>query len=361
MVEHVLLPQTRFRRAAVLVAAVVAVLIPTVAVGPALTVPVTPRDLPLPVEVDLQQQYQGQSICDPVAKPGIVKLTELLKTTYGKNTMYSTRACADDPSSEHTEGRALDWMVSKRVPAQKEKALAFLNWLTAPGPDGTPAAMARRMGIMYIGWDDQIWRGYGNIGWGELKGCFSKQSTSYDTYCHRDHVHFSLTWDGAAANTSYWDGGAQLTPPCTVSRTSGKVPAVSGPLRDVALPAPKRVINTNSGAGNSKRICRLQEDRWAGDLQKIDVKIAGKAGVPAQGVKSALLRVYAVKPNSPMPVWVWPTNGKRPAKPKLTATLNKTSSATFRVKLGAKGAVSVATSTGDAAIRVDVVSYRTNS
>ena len=33
-----------------------------------------------------------------------------------------------------------------RVPAEQAKAVAFLNWLLAPGPDGTKAAMARRMG-----------------------------------------------------------------------------------------------------------------------------------------------------------------------------------------------------------------------
>ena len=66
-----------------------------------------PRDRVLPLAIDVAQQYQGQSICSPTQKPGVTKLSALLKETYGPDTMYLTRACKDDPTSEHTEGRAL--------------------------------------------------------------------------------------------------------------------------------------------------------------------------------------------------------------------------------------------------------------
>lgn len=330
-----------------------AVASPAVAVGAA---PI-PRARALPTAMDLQQQYQGQSICDPVAKPGITKLSALLRDTYGPATMYSTRACKDDPTSEHTEGRALDWMVSMRVPAEQAKAVAFLNWLLAPGPDGTKAAMARRMGIMYIGWNNQIWRGYNKVGWGELKGCFakSKAATSYDTFCHRNHVHFSMTWDGAAALTSYWDGTAQSTPPCDISRTSGALPGLPA-RRAVTLPAERKIFDTSTGTGNSKKVCRLQEPRWSGDNQHVDAKVAGKGGVPANAVR-ALVRLTAVAPNAPMKVFVWGAGRKRPAKPALTTAMSQDGSALVWVRLGRKGAVSVATNTGDTFIRVSAVGY----
>lgn len=356
----------RGRRLSAVVATCVAVLAPfavvaspsVTATAAATTVASVPRDRVLPLAIDVAQQYQGQSICSPTPKPGVTKLSALLKETYGPDTMYSTRACKDDPTSEHTEGRALDWMVSLRVPAQQAKAVAFLNWLLAPGPDGTKAAMARRMGVMYIGWNNQIWRGYNNVGWGELKGCFSKskKSTSYDTFCHRDHVHFSLTWDGAAAVTSYWDGTAQVTPPCAKPSTTGKKPTLPAVRRAVTLPAETKVFDTTTGTGNKKRICRLQEPRWSGDTQRVDAKIAAKGGVPANAVK-ALVRVTAVSPNAPMSLFVWGTGRTRPAKPKLVTVQNQDSSALVWVRLGKKGSISVATNTGDTGVRVDAVGY----
>ncbi len=356
----------RGRRLSAVVATCVAVLAPfavvaspsVTATAAATTVASVPRDRVLPLAIDVAQQYQGQSICSPTPKPGVTKLSALLKETYGPDTMYSTRACKDDPTSEHTEGRALDWMVSLRVPAQQAKAVAFLNWLLAPGPDGTKAAMARRMGVMYIGWNNQIWRGYNNVGWGELKGCFSKskKSTSYDTFCHRDHVHFSLTWDGAAAVTSYWDGTAQVTPPCAKPSTTGKKPTLPAVRRAVTLPAETKVFDTTTGTGNKKRVCRLQEPRWSGDTQRVDAKIAAKGGVPANAVK-ALVRVTAVSPNAPMSLFVWGTGRTRPAKPQLVTVQNQDSSALVWVRLGKKGSISVATNTGDTGVRVDAVGY----
>lgn len=311
----------------------------------------------LPPTMDNTAQYQGQSICDPPPKPGIAALKQLLGQTYGKHPRYTSRDCASDPSSEHTEGRALDWMVSLRVPTERVKATAFLDWLLAPGADGSKAAMARRMGIMYIGWNNQIWRAYQPLGWGELKGCFSKNSTSYDTYCHRDHIHFSMTWDGAAGLTSYWDGSPQVTPSCRVGRTSGRAAKVRKPFTTSALTKRTKFLDTTTGQGNSKQICRIQESRWSGDTQRLDVKIAGRKGIPSSGVRRATVTVTAVGPNAPMPIYVWPTGKSQPRKARFVTGINQTSSATFRVNLGAKGQISVATGTGDTHVRVNVLSY----
>jgi len=248
-------------------------------------------------------------------------------------------------------------MVSLRVPAQQAKATAFLDWLLAPGAGGWKAAMARRMGIMYIGWNNQIWRAYHPMGWGELKGCFSKKSASYDTYCHRDHIHFSMTWDGAAGLTSYWDGSAQVTPSCAVGRASGRVAKVRTPFTTSTLTKRTTFLDTTTGQGNRRQICRIQESRWSGDPQRLEVLVAGRNGIPTSGVRRATVTVTAVDPNAPMPIYVWPTGGSQPSTPRFVTSINQTSSATFRANLGAKGRISVATGTGDTNIRVTVLSY----
>lgn len=328
-----------------------------IAVTPGSTSPV-PAPRVLPAGMDVVQQYEGHSVCDPVAKPGILKLQALLTATYGPHTFHSTRACAADPSSEHTEGRALDWMVSNRVPAQKAEADAFLSWLLAPDEQGVPGAIARRMGIMYIIWNNQFWRSYAPMGWGELNGCSANKlkPKNYDTSCHRNHVHFSMTWDGAAALTSYWDGTAQSTDACPSSRRGGRVGKEPAQLTQVDLPE-ANILDTRTGQGNNKRVCRLQQDRWSGDGHRLDVKVAGKGRIPTVGAYRAILRITAVDPNAPMGIFVWPTGTKRPSVPSFTATMNTTAATDVQVRIGAGGFVSIANSTGDTNITATVVGY----
>ena len=338
-------------------AAAVAPVTPPVPV-PTPIVPV-PAPRTLPAAMDVAQQYEGQSICDPVAKPGVLKLQALLRATYGPATFYSTRACAADPTSEHTEGRALDWMVNSRVPVEKAKAEALIAWLLAPDASGVPGANARRMGIMYVIWNNLFWRAYDPIGWSKFGGCSAKARASevYDTTCHRNHIHFSMTWDGAAALTSYWDGTAQTQGYCPSSFRGGKVPRVPAPL--VAVPLPEATIfDTRTGRGNSRRICRMEEDRWAGDGHKLDVKVAGKGRVPGVGAYWATLRVTAVDPNAPMAIFAWPTGKNRPGKPTLTTTMNSAASVIVDLRIGAGGYVSIATNTGDTNVAVSVLGYR---
>ena len=308
--------------------------------------------------MDNVQQYQGQSICNPPAKPGVAKLRALLRKTYGNYTFYAARPCADDPTSEHTEGRALDWMVSLRRPDEKAKADAFLRWLLAAGPDGTPAAMARRMGIMYIGWNSRIWRSYRGPGWGELKGCLSKPSQSWDTYCHRDHIHFSFTWDGAAGRTSYWDGTPETTPTCPVTQPSGNPVPLRGPLRWVTLARPKVVVDTSTGFGNYGRVCRLEESRWSGDTQLASVRLTGARGKVPSDSPRVRVRVTAVNANAPAGISVWPS-GSRPSSPAFQSAMNSSTSKVLQLRLGAGGSISLATGTGNTAYRVELLGYQT--
>jgi hypothetical protein len=148
--------------------------------------------------------YQGQSTCDPTPKPGAIAMADVIKATYGASEIIGIpRGCDVGGRSEHKEGRAVDWMVDVRDPAERAMAEAYLNWLLGPDQAGRMHGHAYQLGVMYIGWHDRMWRGYRpEIGWTELKGCFSKPEKRHDNYCHRNHIHISLTLAGAAGNTT---------------------------------------------------------------------------------------------------------------------------------------------------------------
>ena len=154
---------------------------------------------PLPPDLPITIQYEPQTTCESSPKPGALRLEQIIKGTYGANQYtWIPRDCDRGGRSEHKEGRAIDWMVDVRDPQQRANAEAFLNWLLGPDAAGRPYGHALQLGIMYIGWHDRFWRGYGiDRGWTELKGCFAKPEEKHDNYCHRNHIHISLTWAGA--------------------------------------------------------------------------------------------------------------------------------------------------------------------
>lgn len=182
---------------------------PTTWTGPAAGPPVPGEGLPaapmpaplppLPPDLPVTIEYEPQTTCEDSPKPGALRLEQIIKSTYGSDEYtWIPRDCDRGGRSEHKEGRAIDWMVDVRDPAQRAEAEAFLQWLLGPDANGRPYGHALQLGIMYIGWHDRFWRGYSmDRGWTELKGCFSKPEEKHDNYCHRNHIHISLTWAGA--------------------------------------------------------------------------------------------------------------------------------------------------------------------
>lgn len=251
-----------------------------------------PPDRAYPAPLDAPIEYEGMTTCDPVARPGALALRQLLLDTYGETAIGITRACNMDTISEHKEGRAVDWMVDFRNKAEFAEAQAFVNWVTAKGPDGTPAANARRLGIMYIGWADKFWRAYDpGRGWTELKGCFSAsmQGASQDTFCHRNHVHFSMTWDGAAGRTSYWDATPVVDKVCPGYRESTSGQTLK-PTSSFVPVTPKRIYKSTG--------CVVGQQRWSGDNRSVSVKVAGRAGVP-KSAQAVAVRVTVNDTNAP--------------------------------------------------------------
>ncbi|HEY3715530.1 MAG TPA: peptidoglycan-binding domain-containing protein [Jatrophihabitantaceae bacterium] len=165
-------------------------------------VPPTPPGLPAGIEP--LADYVAQTSCDPTVKPGTAALGRLLTSTYHGTTISSAYGCGTDgPVSEHYEGRALDWMVSVRSPAPAAQARALLAWLFATDQAGHRYARARRLGVMYIVFDNRIWGGWDGS-WHPHSTCASHPQTSWDSTCHRNHMHISLSWEGAMKRTSYW-------------------------------------------------------------------------------------------------------------------------------------------------------------
>lgn len=172
--------------------------------GSAATAATPSEPVGLPAEIEPLAGYLGQVACDPTAKPGAVALGNLLTATYPGTSYDISRPCGPG-QSEHYEGRAVDWTDSVRDPAQAAQASALLSWLFASDEAGNPDANLRRLGIMYLIWNNQIWGAYATgAGWQPYLDCASHPDPSWDTTCHRDHLHVSLSWAGAMGRTSFW-------------------------------------------------------------------------------------------------------------------------------------------------------------
>ncbi|HVM28179.1 MAG TPA: hypothetical protein VM433_10995 [Mycobacteriales bacterium] len=154
--------------------------------------------------VDPYARYDGQTRCAAVPTPGVVALQELVTSAYPAfRKGYLLRDCASGGTSEHKDGRAWDWPVHADKPEEKAAADELLAWLTEPDDNGNAHARARRLGIMYIIWNKQVFKAYGtNPGWSPYTG----------SNPHVDHVHFSLSWSGARQSTSWWLRTSAPTP-----------------------------------------------------------------------------------------------------------------------------------------------------
>ncbi len=348
---------------ALVLAAVVAVVLPLAVAVPSraadsvepVVVPAAPRAYsPL---VDGFASYQGQSTCTPKAKPGAAKLASLLRTTYGSYSIGISRSCSVGGQSEHKEGRALDWMVNAKVAEQKAAAESFLAWLLATDDLGNVAAMARRLGVMYIGWNDRFWRGYDvGRGWTELKGCLTdpaKKAAGYDTYCHRNHVHISLTWEGAMGLTSFWSG-RPLPGPCL----TGWSPAPPAPVQGapVRLVTPVRVLDTAAGVGLDET-CRLSAPRWSGDRTELPVQVTGVGEVPETGVAAVVLRVQALRGSAPRSTVTVRATGSGAQVPVVTRVNGQAVSGTITTPVAGDGTVRLGLDLGTTDVRVDVVGW----
>ena len=147
--------------------------------------------------IDPYARYEGQTECATVPTPGLVSLRELIATSYPGVASLGRliRDCAQGAKSEHKDGRAVDWTVNVDNPAQSAAAASFLGWLLAADVHGNKHANLRRLGIMYVIWNRQVFEAY-------------RDDPSWQPYTgaspHTDHIHISLSWAGARRETTWW-------------------------------------------------------------------------------------------------------------------------------------------------------------
>jgi hypothetical protein len=210
-----------------MLAALAAVVLPAAAAPPSPT---------FGVGIEPLAKYDGQDTCDPTEKPGVVAFYNMLKSSYpSTGSLGIVRACSAGAESEHKEGRALDWAVNAGSASDVAIVNDLMTWLLAPGENGEPFARVRRLGIMYMIFNHQIWGAYSaDQGWRPYDG----------PNPHTDHVHFSFTWAGAMQQTTWWTGApgpAELGAGSWMAAADGTVYSIAAPLLG-SVPKPNRPI-----------------------------------------------------------------------------------------------------------------------
>ena len=168
-------------------------------VPPPVPMPAAPRGLPAQADwgpaIEPLAPYQPQLSCAAGPMRGLAALRDLALASYHRGHDGGTiRSCATGGQSEHKDGRAWDWMLDVGTRADRRTAGDFLSWLLA-SRKGEVAAMARRLGVMYVIYNRKIWATY-SPGWRDYSGGDP----------HTSHIHISMSWNGARGATSFWRG-----------------------------------------------------------------------------------------------------------------------------------------------------------
>ncbi len=150
--------------------------------------------------------YQPPTKCAPKPKPGAKQLGRWLVKKYGGGYGPISRKCDGSPSySEHTEGRAFDWTLDAAKKRDRQRAKRFLARAFATDARDNTHALARRMGIMYVIWNDRMYPSWNHYA---PEPYLSPVCPSIDdcskTQRHRDHLHVSLSRQGGKAKTSWY-------------------------------------------------------------------------------------------------------------------------------------------------------------
>ena len=150
--------------------------------------------------------YQPQERCRDTPRPGTQELADWIDARFDAGAaLASIRPCDVGGTSEHKAGRAIDWMVDAEDDAQRAEARAFLDEVLATDGGDNAHALGRRIGIMYIIWNDRMWASYDRFDREDYRNgaCPSLRKCSA-TLRHRDHVHISLSRRGARGETSWY-------------------------------------------------------------------------------------------------------------------------------------------------------------
>lgn len=183
--------------------------------------------------------YQPQVSCDPHAKQGTSAFRDLMLRRFDNgHDLGIARACDVGGDSEHKEGRAWDWGLDATEQADRATATKALTWLTEQVA-GDPARRAKRLGVMYMIWNGRIWSAArASEGWRSYNGSSP----------HTDHIHVSLSWNGATKRTSWWTGRVESFDHGPCQRWIGELARPWKEPRTTACPVPiKRPVADADG------------------------------------------------------------------------------------------------------------------
>lgn len=316
------------------------------AAAPAPTTPLFPRS------IDAYARSETESGCDPTTKPGAAEVVRILRATYGSWPGTNvTRACSPS-NSGHEEGRAIDWMTNGRDAAQRDLAESFIAWLLAPDRYGNHHAMARRLGVSYLIWDSKkfyLWNT--GAGWTEYSNCLSvRTGPEYDNTCHRNHVHVSLSWAGANAQTTWYTQQGETRTTCPAAPPVASTQPSGGDRLGYVPVAPSRVLDTRDGHVHPEG-CLL------GARNRVDVEVAGRGGVPSSGVSAVALNLTAVEPRDTTWLSAYPTGSVWPGTSSLNVSKGAVTAGLVTVPVGSNGRVSLLNGGGTTDVLVDIVGY----
>ncbi len=241
--------------------------------------------------IDAHLGYMPQSTCTPTAKPGATAVLKLLIATWGGSSSGISRGCSVGATSEHKEGRALDWRMSVRSASQRKRVGQAVAWLTANNGE-----VAYRLGVMYIIWNQHIWSlYYPELGWRKMADRGSVTAN------HKNHVHISLSWDGAMKQTSWWTG-IPVTQPlnsrCGLHGARACLPTIgrghAWPLLKTAVPATFMPAPwTEPGLGGSPQVGRTLTS-VPGTWVPADATLTYQWRAGSKGIPGAVAATYVV-------------------------------------------------------------------
>lgn len=312
--------------------------------------------------------------CDPTAKPGMIAFRSMLRRTYdSRRSAGIIRACSGEPTvkeSGHYSGRALDWMVNPTSAKHRAEANTIVSWLLAPDEHGNEYAMARRFNLMYLIWDDQIFKLYQpEKGWAQYRNCYSAamQRKSAGTYCHRDHIHISMGWKGAHKQSSYFHPSSTFQEPKT-SPNAAPGPGAKPPECDLAAPATPAAPKAVPAGFKPMTPMRLLDTRK--DLKNVGAQVHCRAtpgkefslslddvGIKPGQASAVAVNVTATGSGGPGWVAVYPNGAEWGG----TSTVNYAGgddvAASAIVPVGVGNAITVKTGVHDVDLVLDVTGY----
>jgi len=192
-----------------------------------------------------------------------------------------------------------------------------------------------------------------------------------------------MTWDGAAAMTSYWNPAAQTLGICEESPSAEAPLAITTPQQLTAV-APTRILDTRAGIGTSQP-CRLGGKRSMNDRRYLHIPITSVTpppeitdlqptdllpivppqtrnlvaipGMPTAGVTAVLLRATVSNSNAPSSLAIWARGAASPQVVTVPVNMGGAASAETIAPLGTDGSIAVSVATGAADVTIDVIGY----